>query len=180
MGREAKASDRFASQAGWLSQHALGQLLHGQSEGFPKGNVLCPLCATRSRAGEDAGGVPQASSDHDEFLFGIGREGAQGLLAPVLQNQGNRLAKARQTFFTRFSLSVSTRDFGAIRDVPWAVLFDDRRELVVHSSILTPIDRCNARTPTCLAFFAGALGLGFFGFGGWFAFRCRRGCRVRL
>jgi hypothetical protein len=55
-------------------------------------------------------------------------------------------------------VSVSTRDLGAIRDVPWAVLFDDRRELVVHSSILTPIDTCNARTPA------------------WFSFSCGRFC----
>ena len=80
----------------------------------------------------------RASSDHDEFLLGVGRQGTQGFLASVLQDERNRLAKIRQAFFTRLTLAVGSAHFGAIRDVPWAVLLDNRRELIVHASILLP------------------------------------------
>src|SRR6266851_6141128 len=59
-------------------------------------------------------------------------------LASVLQDQDNRLAKVRQAFFTRFPLAVGSGHFGAICDVPWAVLLDNRHELIVHASILPP------------------------------------------
>ena len=94
---------------------------------------------SRTAADEDAGGVPQSSSDYDEFLLGVGRQGTQGFLASVLQDKGNRLVKVRHAFFTRFPLAVGSEHFGAIRDVPWAVLLDNRRELIVDEPILPPL-----------------------------------------
>jgi 2-dehydropantoate 2-reductase len=57
-------------------------------------------------------------------------------LSSVFKNERNRLAKARQAFFTRFALTVGARYFGTVRDVPWAVPLDNRRELVMHVFIL--------------------------------------------
>ena len=97
--------------------------------------VAClSLAATRNRDGEDDGGVPRASSDYEEFLLGVGRQGAQGFLSSVLKNKSNRLAQVRQTFFSRFALAVGAGYLGAVSDVPWAILLDDRRELIVHAS----------------------------------------------
>lgn len=79
----------------------------------------------------------RASSDDDEFLLGVGRQGAQGFLAPVLEDQRDRLAQVRETFLTRFSLAVGAGDFGAIGDVPGTILLDNRRELVAHDRILS-------------------------------------------
>ncbi len=56
----------------------------------------------------------------------------------MLQNESNRLAKIRQALFTRFPLAVGSGHFGAIRDVPGTVLLNNRRELIVHASILPP------------------------------------------
>ena len=70
------------------------------------------------------------------MLLRIGRQGAQGFLAPVVQNERNRLAKIGETFFLRLPLAVGTGYFGAIGDVPRPVLLDDGGELVVHGSIL--------------------------------------------
>jgi hypothetical protein len=81
----------------------------------------------------------RASSNHDEFLPRIGRQSAQGFLSSVLQNEGDRLAKVRQAFFARRALTIGPRHFGAVGDVPWAVLLDDRRKLVVHMYILPPL-----------------------------------------
>ena len=103
---------------------------------LPKCVFLCPLCAIRNYAAEGAGGVPRASSNHDKFLPGIGRQGTQGFLSPVFKDQCNRLTKVRQTFFTRFALTISPGHFGAVRDIPWTVLFDYRRELVANVYIL--------------------------------------------
>jgi hypothetical protein len=114
------------------------RLPRGPFEGSPRVSALCLFCAARSRAGEGAGEVPRASSDYDEFLLGVGRQGTQGFLASVLQDEDNRLAKVREAFFTRFPLTVGSGHFGAICDVPWTVLLDNRRELIVHKSILPP------------------------------------------
>jgi hypothetical protein len=35
-------------------------------------------------------------------------------------------------------LTISPGHFGAIRDIPWTILFDYRRELVAHCFILAP------------------------------------------
>ena len=136
MVRGSKAAGKSSLRGRWRSQHDEERLPRAPSEGSPRARVLCPLCATRSRAGEDAGGVPEASSDFDDLLLGLGRQGTQGFLASVRQNERNCLAKVRQAFFTRFPLAVGTGHFGAIGDVPWAVLLDNRRELIMHASIL--------------------------------------------
>jgi hypothetical protein len=101
-----------------------------------KVRVPCPLCAARNRAGEDAGEGPQASSDDDEFLFGVWRKGTQGLLPSVVQDEGDCLTKVSQAFFTRFPLAVRPGHLGAIRNVPRAILLHDRSELVMHTFIL--------------------------------------------
>jgi len=88
--------------------------------------------------GGDAGAVPRASSHHYEFLPGIGRQSTQGFLASVIENQGNRLAKIRQTFLARLALPIGAGHFGAVSGIPWAVLLDYRREFVAHFSILPP------------------------------------------
>jgi hypothetical protein len=36
--------------------------------------VLFPTLSNTQPCGEDAGGVPRASSDYDEFLLGVGRQ----------------------------------------------------------------------------------------------------------
>jgi hypothetical protein len=79
-----------------------------------------------------------ASSDHYEFLPGIGRQRTQGFRSPVIENQGNRLAKVRQTFLARLALPIGAWHFSTVRDIPWAVLLDDRREFVAHFLILPP------------------------------------------
>jgi hypothetical protein len=88
------------------------------------------------RAGGDAGAVPRASSDHYEFLPGVGRQGAQGFLSSVIENQDNGLAKVRQTFLARLALPIGARHFSAIGDIPWAVSLDDRREFVARFFVL--------------------------------------------
>ena len=97
-----------------------------------------PPSAIRNHAGGDAGAVPRASSDHYQLLPGFGRQSAQGFLSSVIENQGNRLAKVRQTFLARFALPIGAWHFGAVPDIPWAVLLDDRREFVAHFFILPP------------------------------------------
>ena len=97
-----------------------------------------PPSAIRNHAGGDAGAVPRASSHHYEFLPGIGRQSTQGFLASVIENQGNRLAKIRQTFLARLALPIGAGHFGAVSGIPWAVLLDYRREFVAHFSILPP------------------------------------------
>jgi hypothetical protein len=81
-------------------------------------------------------GKPYASSNHDKFLPGIGRQGTQGFLSPVFKDQCNRLTKVRQTFFTRLALTISSGHFAAVRDIPWTVLLDYSGELVAHFFIL--------------------------------------------
>lgn len=100
--------------------------------------VLRPPSALRNHAGGDAGAVPRASSDHYEFLFGIRRQGTQGFLSSVLQNQRNRLAKVRQTFLARLALPIGAWHFSAVTHIPWAVLLEYRREFVAHFYILPP------------------------------------------
>ena len=103
------------------------------------------VAVTSIRTGEDAGGVPHASSDDDEFLLGVGKQGTQRFLPSVLQDEGNRLAKVRQAFFTRFPLAVGSGHFGAVRDVPWAVSLDNRRELIVHGPFYRRQRNANSR-----------------------------------
>jgi hypothetical protein len=87
-------------------------------------------------AGWDAGAVPRASSDHYEFLPGADRQSAQRFLSSVLENQGNGLAKVRQTLLARLALPIGARHFSALRDITWAVSLDDRREFVARFFVL--------------------------------------------
>jgi hypothetical protein len=81
---------------------------------------------------------PLASSDDDKFRLSVGRQGTKGFLASVLQDESDRLAKVRQAFFTRFTLTIGSGHFGAIRDVIWTISLYNRRELIVHESSLPP------------------------------------------
>jgi len=81
-------------------------------------------------------GLPRASSGHYEFLPGVGRQSTQGFLSSVLKNQGNGLAKVRQTFLARLALPIGSRHFSAVGDIPWAVSLDDRREFVARFFVL--------------------------------------------
>lgn len=131
-----KACDRFSLPEGWRFLHDGGRLQRGPSEGSPKVCARCPPSAIRNHAGGDAGAAPRASSDHYQLLPGIGRQSAQGFLSSVLKNQGNRLAKVCQAFLARLALPVGAWHFGAVPDIPGAVLLDYRREFVAHFFIL--------------------------------------------
>jgi hypothetical protein len=78
------------------------------------------------------------SSNHDEFLPGIGRQGTQAFLSSVFQNQSNHLTKVRQTFFTRLALAISRGHFGAVSDIPRTALLDYCSELVAQVDIFPP------------------------------------------
>jgi len=51
----------------------------------------------------------------------------------MFEDEGNRLAQIRQAFLTGFPLAVCARDFGAIGNVPVAVLLHDCREFTAHT-----------------------------------------------
>jgi len=104
----------------------------GRSADSPTTRVPCLPVSIRSRAAGDAATAARVSSDDYEFLCCIRRQRAQGLLSPVFQNEGDRLTEVRKTFFAVLALAVSPRHLGAVRDIPWPVTFDNRRELVPH------------------------------------------------
>src|ERR1019366_4395850 len=137
-GPESIACGKSSSPGGWRSRRDEERLQRGPSEGSPTVCVLYPLSARRNHDGEGAGEVPRASSNDDEFLHCIGGQGAQRFLSPMLKDEGNRLTKVRQAFFPRLALTVGAGHLGAVRDVPWAVLLDDRSEFVAHVYILAP------------------------------------------
>src|ERR1035437_719394 len=134
------ACGKSSSPGGRRSRHVEERLQRGPSEGFPIVCVLCPRAARRNHESEGAGEVPRASANYDEFLHRIGGQCAQRFLSPMLKNEGNRLTEVRQAFFPRLALTVGARHLGAVRDVPWAVLLDDRGELVAHEYILPPAE----------------------------------------
>src|SRR5258708_5668720 len=94
-GPESTACDKSFSRGCWRSRCDGGPLRRGQSADFPKGCALCLLSALRIRTGEGGGAALLASSDHDKFLPGVGRQCPQRFLSSVLQYQGNRLTKIR-------------------------------------------------------------------------------------
>ena len=133
-----RVSVKSSSREDWRFQHGGERLRRGPSEGSPTENALYHLSVEHSHVVEGAGGVSQASSDHNKFPPGIGRQGTKRFFPPVFQNEGDGLPKVRQTFFPRPSLAVGAWQFGAVCDVPRAVLLNNRGELVVHASILAP------------------------------------------
>ena len=62
----------------------------------------------------------------------------------ALEDEGDRFPQVRQALFPRFALAVRSRDLGAVRDVPLAVLLDDGCELVAHVIILPLATRENS------------------------------------
>jgi hypothetical protein len=51
----------------------------------------------------------------------------------MLQDQRDCLPQILQAFFMRRALAIGAGRFGAISDVPWAVLLDDCGEFVAHT-----------------------------------------------
>ena len=123
---------RFALRACLKAQYGGERLQHAPFADSPKGCVLCLHAATRSHIGAGAEGVGRASSDYDEFLTCIGRQGTQRLLASVLQDHSDGFAQIGHAFLTRLALSVGPGHFRAIGDVPRPVPFDNRCEFVMH------------------------------------------------
>ncbi len=56
----------------------------------------------------------------------------------MFKNEGDRPSQILQTFLARLALAVRSRHFGAVPDVPGAVLLDDGRELVAHATLYRP------------------------------------------
>jgi hypothetical protein len=52
----------------------------------------------------------------------------------MVQNERNGLTKVRETLLTRFALTIGPGNFRTVCDVPRAILFDDRCELIAHIS----------------------------------------------
>ncbi len=128
-----KACGKFSLRGGWILQHGAAPLQRGPFADSPKESAPYPLGGSRSRGGGDAEGVLQASSNYNEFLFGIWWEGPQRLFPPVLQDQRDRFPKASEAFFPGRSLTVGSGHFGAISNVPRAIPLDNRRELIAHA-----------------------------------------------
>src|SRR5436190_1182880 len=62
---------------------------------------------------------------------------AQGIFTAIFKNQRDGLRQVRSGIFHCLALSVGSRNFRTVCNVPIAVSFDDRRKLVVHKSYLT-------------------------------------------
>ena len=101
-------------------------------------SVPCPRGELRNR--NDGGGAAarHASSDDNELLLGIGRQGAQGFFTAMLEDKGDGRAEVGEALLARGSLSVRAGNFRAIGDEPRPIALDDGCELVAHGFILTP------------------------------------------
>lgn len=135
-GRESIVCGRSASPGRSLFQSVGERPRRDQSGGFPRACVLCLLFAGCNHDDAGAGAALRVSSDDYEFLMRVWGHGAQRFFAPMFQNQRDRFAKVRDAVFTRAALTVGSRHLCAICDKPRAILFDNRRELVAHGSIL--------------------------------------------
>ena len=100
-------------------------------------SALCLLAEQRSRVAEDGEAGCRASSHYNEFLLGLGRQGSQRLLPPVLENKGDGGAKVFQAFVARRALPIRSRNLSAVSNMPRAVLLHYRSKFVAHIHILT-------------------------------------------
>jgi hypothetical protein len=116
--------------------------------GFPRACVPCPHAERRTHGAEGAAAIHRASSNDNEFLPCVHRQRAEGLFPAMFQNQSDGLTQIRQAFFTRFALTIGAGNLRAIRDVPRAILLDNRRELVAHASFYRRHTRAS-RVPAC-------------------------------
>jgi len=64
----------------------------------------------------------------------------------MLQDECNGFLETCKAFFPRRALTIGPRDFGAVGDVPWALLLDDCGEFIVHICILSFEYADSART----------------------------------
>ncbi len=96
--------------------------------------ALSPRAELRIHADAGAVAVRRASSDDNEFQTSVHRQRAECFLPAMFQNQRDSLTQIRETLFMRFALTIGAGNFRAIRNVPRAILLDDRCEFVTHAS----------------------------------------------
>jgi hypothetical protein len=132
--RELRVGDKFSSPEGSRSRRDAELPRHDQSEDFPRAYALYLPAELRIHTDGGAAATHRASSDDNEFLTCLHGQRAEGLLSAVFQNQRDGLTQIRKALFTRLALAVSARNFRAVRDIPRAILFDDRCEFVAHAS----------------------------------------------
>ncbi len=104
--------------------------------GSPKASVLSPHVAGRSRGVEDDEADCPASSNDNKLALSVRRKRPQRVFAPVIENETDRLPEALQALLTCTSLSICSRNFCTIGDVPCVIAFHDGGELVPHEPSL--------------------------------------------
>jgi len=135
--RLARVRDYDAPALGYSCQTLLQiRVLPDRSGDSPTTSALCRPVASRSRGVEDDVRALLALPDHYKFLFRFRRNGSQRFIAPVFQNERDGGPQVVQAFFMRQALPVGTGYFGAIGDIPRAVLLDNRCKFVPHVRIL--------------------------------------------
>ena len=72
-------------------------------------------------ADEGAGAAPFASRDDDGVLDGVRGDTSKTVLAPIFQDERDRLRQVLATFFCGPSLAVGPRDLWRVADEPFAV-----------------------------------------------------------
>jgi hypothetical protein len=76
------------------------------------------------------------SSNDDELLFRLRRYGPERFFTPMLKDHSDGFPEVCQAFLAGCALTICSRNFSAIGDVPWAVLFHNCREFVAYTHIL--------------------------------------------
>ena len=134
--RGLRAYGKSAWPGGLRSPRDVEPPRHDPFAGSPTECVPCPRAAEHSQtAGDDAGVLPATSNDH-EFRVGVRRKGAERLVTPVLQNQGDGLTQVREALFPRLALTIGTGDLRAVGNEPRTVRLNNCRELIAHLSIV--------------------------------------------
>ena len=100
-----------------------------RSGDFPRANALRLRFETHNHC---AGAASRASANHNEFRLRFRGQRPQRILPPIPQDQGDRFPQTLEAFFMRSALAIRAGNFGAPGDIPWAVLLNNRRELVAH------------------------------------------------
>ena len=99
--------------------------------GMPRGRVF-PQRMLFAFSAENATVKPKvaeatsrASSDDDKVLLSVGRKRAEGILAPLLQYEGDCLAEVPKAILTGRTLAIGSGHFGAVGHEPGAVPLND-------------------------------------------------------
>lgn len=85
-----------------------------------------------------------ASLNDNRISDCIWRDSTEGIFPPIFQDERNGTGEVLSSFILRFTLTVGSRNLRAVSHEPALVLFDDRRKLVVHRSILLPDEASEA------------------------------------